>query len=265
MNKLEKTLSKLLPFSNINVLELFLKISVGYLQTKSEVDNKNQMADRKTGQDALLHWCKINTSSYPRVNIKDFDESWKDGLAFCALLLSQRPNALGIDFTNLTPSKASQNLEMAFRSAEKEGIPRLIEVDDMIEPDRSTIIMYLSQWYHIFSSSKSQAANQRVESLQPASGRGRNAMNFAAAGNNNTRSSVQVGAGDPFSRPKCAKCKAPLSGNIVQGAGSSGTFVFHRECFTCNTCSTSLTGKPCVNIENLPYCQTCAKLAFRST
>ena len=52
------------------------------------------------------------------VAIEDFQASWRDGLAFCALVHRFRPGAF--DFASLQPDNADANLKLAFATAEKE-------------------------------------------------------------------------------------------------------------------------------------------------
>jgi len=47
--------------------------------------------------------------------VKDFSHSFKDGLAFCAILHNYIPDA--IPFDDLTPGNAKQNLAIAFEAA----------------------------------------------------------------------------------------------------------------------------------------------------
>lgn len=42
----------------------------------------------------LLVWCKTVTKTYSNVNIDNFSSSWKDGLAFCAIIHHFRPNLM---------------------------------------------------------------------------------------------------------------------------------------------------------------------------
>ena len=39
-----------------------------------------------SGQKNLLNWAKKNSGGYPGVWVEDFSKSFKDGLAFCAIV-----------------------------------------------------------------------------------------------------------------------------------------------------------------------------------
>ena len=52
-----------------------------------------------TGIPALEAWCKRVTSGYAGVNIIDMTDSWRSGLAFCAIIARFRPDLM--DFTSL--------------------------------------------------------------------------------------------------------------------------------------------------------------------
>ena len=51
------------------------------------------------GVAALQEWCRRELDDYPGVKIRDMSSSWRDGLAFCALIHRYRPHL--IDFHSL--------------------------------------------------------------------------------------------------------------------------------------------------------------------
>ncbi len=61
---------------------------------------------------------------------QDFTSSWRDGLAFNALLHNQRPDVF--DFSQLHQSNHTFNLELAFETADQKfGISRLLDAEDV--------------------------------------------------------------------------------------------------------------------------------------
>jgi hypothetical protein len=89
----------------------------------------------KQGKDALLFWCQKNTKGYDGVNVKDFAESWQDGLgnfqflvkisAFCALINKFQPKSLAFQLIN--KKDKDKNINLAFTRA-KEVFIRNIEI-----------------------------------------------------------------------------------------------------------------------------------------
>lgn len=104
----------------------------------------------------LLAWAKERAQPYG-IKINNFTTDWKDGLGFCALICSYRPEL--IDFESLKKDTAKQNLELAFSTAEKIGVARLIEPSDLLVdmPEKLTIETYLSSLYHHFTKASQDA------------------------------------------------------------------------------------------------------------
>ncbi|XP_073932546.1 F-actin-monooxygenase MICAL3 isoform X4 [Castor canadensis] len=100
----------------------------------------------------LLGWCQRQTDGYAGVNVTDLTMSWKSGLALCAIIHRYRPDL--IDFDSLDEQSVEKNNQLAFDIAEKElGIPPIMTGKDMAsvgEPDKLSMVMYLTQFYEMF-------------------------------------------------------------------------------------------------------------------
>jgi len=109
------------------------------------------MPVERRGVRALQIWCRRVTAEYDNVNILDMSSSWRDGLAFCAVIHHFRPNL--IEFSKLSPENILENNTLAFDIAEEQlGIPSLLDPQDMVDsevPDKFSIITYVSQFYHL--------------------------------------------------------------------------------------------------------------------
>ncbi|XP_068541472.1 F-actin-monooxygenase MICAL2 isoform X16 [Anas acuta] len=100
----------------------------------------------------LLTWCQKQTEGYRNVNVTDLTASWKSGLALCAIIHRFRPDL--IDFDALNEEDVVKNNQLAFDVAEREfGIPPVTtgkEVGSAGEPDKLSMVMYLSKFYELF-------------------------------------------------------------------------------------------------------------------
>ena len=122
-----------------------------------EIDFIDENKEKRSAKDALLLWCQMKTSDYQNVNVVNFTTSWKNGLAFNAIIHKHLPEL--INYNNLDANNAVENLENAFKVAEEEcEIPALLDAEDVaVEyPDEKSIITYLAQYYHYFSKLKQQ-------------------------------------------------------------------------------------------------------------
>ncbi|XP_059350790.1 microtubule-actin cross-linking factor 1, isoforms 1/2/3/4/5-like isoform X2 [Daphnia carinata] len=117
-----------------------------------------QISDIMVGQDesltareALLRWAQRTTAKYPGVRVKDFTSSWKDGLAFNAIIHRNRPDL--VDWRSLKNRGIRDRLESAFNVVEREyGVTRLLDPEDVDtpEPDEKSLITYISSLYDVF-------------------------------------------------------------------------------------------------------------------
>nr|XP_032647689.1 F-actin-monooxygenase MICAL2 isoform X5 [Chelonoidis abingdonii] len=100
----------------------------------------------------LLTWCQKQTEGYRNVNVTDLTTSWRSGLALCAIMHRFRPDL--IDFDSLNEDDDVENNQLVFDIAEREfGIPPVTTGKEMAsagEPDKLSMVMYLSKFYELF-------------------------------------------------------------------------------------------------------------------
>ncbi|XP_025890487.1 F-actin-monooxygenase MICAL2 isoform X2 [Nothoprocta perdicaria] len=133
-----------------------------------------------TRPNKLLTWCQKQTEGYRNVNVTDLTASWKSGLALCAIIHRFRPDL--IDFDSLNEEDVVRNNQLAFDVAEREfGIPPVTtgqEVGSAAEPDKLSMVMYLSKFYELFRGAPLRAVDagdkQNGESHDPCSAKSSN-------------------------------------------------------------------------------------------
>ncbi|XP_051512715.1 protein-methionine sulfoxide oxidase mical3a isoform X1 [Myxocyprinus asiaticus] len=112
----------------------------------------------------LLNWCQRQTEGCRGVSVSDLTTSWKSGLALCALIHRYRPDL--IDFDSLDEKDVEKNNQLAFDMAEKEfGISPIMtgkEMSVVVEPDKLSMVMYLSQFYEMFKDTVPPGENHNL-------------------------------------------------------------------------------------------------------
>ncbi|XP_078132050.1 uncharacterized protein ehbp1l1a isoform X4 [Sander vitreus] len=99
-----------------------------------------------TSSQSLLDWCQEVTQDHKGVKITNFSTSWRNGLAFCAILHHFQPEK--INYEMLDPYDIKHNNKKAFDGFAELGISRLMEPSDMVMlavPDRLIVMTYLNQ------------------------------------------------------------------------------------------------------------------------
>uniref|UniRef100_A0A4X2M4W5 F-actin monooxygenase n=1 Tax=Vombatus ursinus TaxID=29139 RepID=A0A4X2M4W5_VOMUR len=121
----------------------------------SQVTPKLTRNESVARSSKLLGWCQRQTDGYAGVNVTDLTMSWKSGLALCAIIHRYRPDL--IDFDSLDEHNTEKNNQLAFDIAEKElGISPIMTGKEMAsvgEPDKLSMVMYLTQFYEMFKDS----------------------------------------------------------------------------------------------------------------
>ncbi|KAM5288402.1 MICAL-like protein 1 isoform 2-T2 [Ctenodactylus gundi] len=192
---------------------------------------------------ALLAWCRRQCEGYRGVDVRDLSGSFRDGLAFCAILHRHRPDLL--DFDSLSKDNVFENNRLAFEVAEKElGIPALLDPSDMVSmrvPDCLSIMTYVSQYYNHFTSPGQAGVTSPRKDLAPSSPPSA-APTVAEPGEEaqkeeiSSGSLLEQGAHQPPSST-CAACQQHV--HLVQRYLAEGR-LYHRHCFRCRQCSSTL-------------------------
>uniref|UniRef100_A0A3B3VTQ7 EH domain binding protein 1 like 1 n=1 Tax=Poecilia latipinna TaxID=48699 RepID=A0A3B3VTQ7_9TELE len=132
----------------------------GCKEGEREEETRRGKTDLVNSSQSLLQWCQSITNNYKGVKVTNFSTSWRNGLAFCAILHHFHPDK--IDFECLVPHDIKLNNKKAFDGFEALGISRLLEPSDMVllsVPDRLIVMTYLSQI-------RSHFTNQELSVLQ---------------------------------------------------------------------------------------------------
>ncbi|XP_052000795.1 uncharacterized protein LOC127656479 isoform X2 [Xyrauchen texanus] len=113
---------------------------------KTSIASEIEMASLVSSSQSLLDWCQKVTEGYKSVKITNFSTSWRNGLAFCAILHHFHPDK--VNYEMLDPYDIKHNSKKAFDGFAALGISRLIEPSDMVllaVPDRLIVMTYLNQ------------------------------------------------------------------------------------------------------------------------
>ncbi|XP_023557291.1 nesprin-2-like [Octodon degus] len=100
-----------------------------------------------SAKKALLVWAQERCAMHESVSVTDFKSSWRNGLAFLAVIHALRPDL--IDLKSVKQKSNKDNLKEAFEIAERElKIPRLLEPEDVdvVNPDEKSIMTYVAQF-----------------------------------------------------------------------------------------------------------------------
>nr|XP_022915902.1 nesprin-1 isoform X7 [Onthophagus taurus] len=124
--------------------------------TSSIAKDKWKQGARKT----LLQWVSNALPSDAGIEVKDFGASWRDGVAFLALI-----DAIKANLINLAEMRKESNrarLETAFDVAESQlGIARLLDPEDVDvpKPDERSIMTYVAQFLHKYPEPKGPSSD----------------------------------------------------------------------------------------------------------
>ncbi|XP_045150782.1 dystonin isoform X3 [Echinops telfairi] len=103
-----------------------------------------------SAKERLLLWTQQATEGYAGMRCENFTTCWRDGKLFNAIIHKYRPDL--IDMSTVAVQSNLANLEHAFYVAEKIGVIRLLDPEDVdvSSPDEKSVITYVSSLYDAF-------------------------------------------------------------------------------------------------------------------
>uniref|UniRef100_A0A4W5QJI9 Molecule interacting with CasL protein 1 n=1 Tax=Hucho hucho TaxID=62062 RepID=A0A4W5QJI9_9TELE len=199
--------------------------------------------------EVLLKWCQQHTAGYDGVKVKDLNQSWRSGLALCALINTFRPCV--IDMSSLEESNAVYNNQLAFNFLERElGIPPIMSASDMSfkgQIDKLSMVHYLTQIHDAFNE---RTPTKGLHSQTFYSPLPLQTFNLQLHTPSRTRVSPVAPLSAPKVTPDPVNPDPELSSNeecyfccqrvyVLERISTEGK-LFHRSCFTCHQCGTTL-------------------------
>ncbi|XP_027516893.1 MICAL-like protein 1 isoform X1 [Corapipo altera] len=195
---------------------------------------------------ALQAWCRRQCEGYRGVDIRDLSASFRDGLAFCAILHRHRPDLL--DFDSLSKDDIYENNRLAFELAERElGIPALLDPNDMVSmkvPDCLSIMTYVSQYYNHFNNPSQAGVPPSMKHPTAASSPPLLSHKKPVAAVESPSAPQDDAPSEPLELSQrttpsstCAACQQHV--HLVQRYLAEGK-LYHRHCFRCKECSSTL-------------------------
>ncbi|XP_060922451.1 EH domain-binding protein 1-like protein 1 [Limanda limanda] len=157
---------------------------------------------------SLLEWCQEATQDHKGMKITNFSTSWRNGLAFCAILHHFQPEK--INYEMLDPYDIKHNNRKAFDGFAELGISRLMEPSDMVMltvPDRLIVMTYLNQIRTHFTGQELSVIHIEKDSSE---------SSYAVAGDRDTQD-------DPEATVRYCAQRLQEEGISLETNGTSGT------------------------------------------
>ncbi|XP_077493125.1 uncharacterized protein LOC144104157 isoform X1 [Amblyomma americanum] len=189
------------------------------LEEPAKDPQEMQEAATEPPSEDLLTWCQRMTSGYAGLKVTNLTTSWRNGMAFCALIHRFHPEL--IDMDSLSQHDISGNCKKAFEAAATLGVSRLIDPADMVlltVPDKLVVATYLHQLRHQLTAPP-EFQRPLPEMLQPASS-AKKQQDSASPDTVEQSRPVSNNSGDVPSSPVIEECPAKPSLN-KQGSTES--------------------------------------------
>ncbi|NXB00198.1 MACF1 factor, partial [Cnemophilus loriae] len=146
---------KLVNIRNDDITDGNPKLTLGLIWTIilhfqiSDIYISGELGDM-SAKEKLLLWTQKVTAGYIGVKCTNFSSCWSDGKMFNALIHRYRPDLVDMERVQIQSNR--ENLEQAFEIAERLGVTRLLDAEDVDvpSPDEKSVITYVSSIYDAF-------------------------------------------------------------------------------------------------------------------
>ncbi|CAF3725966.1 unnamed protein product [Adineta steineri] len=135
----------------MQILGLIWMLILHYQIEDSNMLDDNSKENRGKPKEHLLEWVRKKTGQTDSLDVRDFTSSWRDGLAFNALVHGIRPDLVDLNYVEQLDVR--DRLENAFTVAQEHlGVPRLMDAEDVDvnKPDEKSIMTYVGQFSRRF-------------------------------------------------------------------------------------------------------------------
>ncbi|KAM4042424.1 dystonin isoform 17-T17 [Anomaloglossus baeobatrachus] len=155
LDYLKKRQVKLVNIRNDDITDGNPKLTLGLIWTIilhfqiSDIHVTGESEDM-SAKEKLLLWTQQAAEGYGGIRCENFTTCWRDGRLFNAIIHRYRPDL--IDMDTVAVQSNIMNLENAFYVAEKLGVTRLLDPEDVdvSSPDEKSVITYVSSMYDVF-------------------------------------------------------------------------------------------------------------------
>ncbi|XP_044146781.1 dystonin isoform X12 [Bufo gargarizans] len=155
LDYLKKRQVKLVNIRNDDITDGNPKLTLGLIWTIilhfqiSDIHVTGESEDM-SAKEKLLLWTQQAAEGYSGIRCENFTTCWRDGRLFNAIIHRYRPDL--IDMDTVAVQSNITNLENAFYVAEKLGVTRLLDPEDVdvSSPDEKSVITYVSSMYDAF-------------------------------------------------------------------------------------------------------------------
>ncbi|XP_032959016.1 dystonin isoform X16 [Rhinolophus ferrumequinum] len=155
LDYLKRRQVKLVNIRNDDITDGNPKLTLGLIWTiilhfqMSDIHVTGESEDM-SAKERLLLWTQQATEGYAGIRCENFTTCWRDGKLFNAIIHKYRPDL--IDMNTVAVQSNLANLEHAFYVAEKIGVIRLLDPEDVdvSSPDEKSVITYVSSLYDAF-------------------------------------------------------------------------------------------------------------------